>query len=949
MKGKMKSRNKEKRNVLSIISANVRGLQTNIGDLTHSFVMQHNPDIVATVETFLNDQVPKGYGRMAGYTDWFRKDRHVREKGGIAVCFKKSLHVQPLEVDTPAHMEISFFKIWITDVEALLFCTCYRPQWHGSEPLEFLQQNLDSLLIKHSCEHIVIVGDLNQHLVARSFEDLITTHGLANHVDFPTHDSGSSLDPVITDLPDSIVSCRPLGNVGSSDHRAVLTIIDIRPVCDEAFLRVTWLWKQGDWQGFREALERVPWDNILIGTIDEQVVIFTMKVLELQQQFIPQRVYKCRPTDQPWFGYRCRVAADKKSKAWNRYKRFPSNQNKQCHVSACKEMDQVQKWAIGRWKEDIKTKLSSKAIGSKEWWNLMVQQQGLDGDITIPPLIKPDGTAALKGKEKAELLATHFANKMTVPDPECQPPTLSLRTNARLTTCLTDEYEVRQYLKKINVNKALGPDNISPYILKKCASQLTGPLTYLFNACMENQVWPKLWKKARVVAIHKKNSKTCVENYRPISLLSILGKIYEKILAKRITNHLDNNHLLSLKQFGFRKNRSTADLLLQMTTLWNKALDKGEFTFVIALDIAGAFDRVWHNGLLAKLKCLGIDGELLDLMASYLQDRNFKVVVGGYESTEHTIQASVPQGSVLGPLLWNIFFDDILHLISEAQAYADDCTMHFTCNHNELKSTIHKINGTLRLISSFCKRWQVTLAQGKTQLMIITRRLFPPDLPRIILDGKAIDYKSSIIILGVQFDSKLTFIDHVKDLASRSAKKLACLRRVARFLDYRGCTIVYNSQIRSLMEYSPLVWSSCPPSYLGLLDRVQERVKKIANSRSADNRDTSSFQTLKHCRNVSGLCVLYKIQILRSPHLAAIRLPRLQSNPYSTRNSSNTGYEVEIPFAKTEQYLRSFHPSSAKLWNYVLLHLETRATRSLKYFKNAVHNLLNRGDDNFYI
>ena len=283
----MKNGNKESRNALSIISANVRGLQTNIGDLTHSFVMQHNPDIVATVETFFNDQVPENYGRMVGYTNWYRKDRHVREKGGIAVCFRKSLHVQPLEVDNPPHMEISFFKIWINNVEAVLFCNCYRPQWHGSEPLEYLQENLDRLLIEHSCKHIVIVGDLNQHLVARSFENLITIHGLTNHVDFPTHDSGSSLDPVITDLPDSIISCRPLGNVGSSDHRAVLTTIDIHPVCDEAYLRVVWLWKQGDWQGFREALQKVPWDDRLIRSIDEQVMIFTNKVLELQKQFIP--------------------------------------------------------------------------------------------------------------------------------------------------------------------------------------------------------------------------------------------------------------------------------------------------------------------------------------------------------------------------------------------------------------------------------------------------------------------------------------------------------------------------------------------------------------------------------------------------------------------------------------------------------------------------------------
>ena len=942
----MNQREKKTSRSLSIISANVRGLQTNIGDLTHSFVMPYGPDIVATVETFLNDQVPNNYGRINGYSNWFRKDRVIREKGGIAVCFRKNLHVQPLEVNIPQHLEVSFFKIWINKDDVILFCTCYRPQWQGREPIEFLQQNLDNLLYEHSCKHLVVVGDMNQHLVMRSFEDLLTTYGLTNHVNFPTHDSGSSLDPVITDIDESLVSCRPLRNVGSSDHRAIFTTINIHPVCDDALNRKTWLWKQGDWQGLRKVLMEIPWDNILVGNVDEQVDIYTKTILDKTNLFIPHRSYKSKPADQPWFGYQCRVAADEKCKSWNRYKRFPTQQNKQIHVDACKRMKQVQQWAIGRWQEDIKTKLTRRSVGTKDWWNLINQQQGLDNEDSIPPLSKPDGTAAISGTEKAELLASHFANKMRIPDPSCSPPVLPSRTNARLTTCHTNEYEVRKLLKKINVNKALGPDSISPHILKKCASQLAAPLARIFNTCIEQQVWPKLWKKARVVAIHKKNSRTLVENYRPISLLSIIGKIYEKILTKRLTDHLDNHHLLSLKQFGFRKNRSTADMLLQMTSLWNKSLDKGEYTYVIALDIAGAFDRVWHEGLISKMKCLGIDGELLGLLESYLQDRKLEVVVNGYTSNEYAIKASVPQGSVLGPLFWNIYFDDILHLIREAHAYADDCTLHFTCNQDNHHHTILRINETLKLIVKWGKRWQVSLAPEKTQLMIISRRTIPPNLPNIRLENKVIEYQSSINILGIQFDNKLSFTDHVKDLAARTARKLACLRRIARFLDYKGCMNVYNSQIRSVMEYSPLVWSSCPASYLRLLDKVQERVQRIVISKCI-NEEPPIFQSLQHRRNVSGLCAFYKIHVQESAHLTALRLPPARAAAYNTRNADNVGFKVEVPFARTELYMRSFHPFFARMWNDLLPNININAFGSMQLFKKTVHVQLQRGDNNF--
>lgn len=211
----------QKSKALTIISANVRGLLTNIGDLTYSFITPHNPDIVATVETFFNDNVPSNYGRINSYSNWYRKDRVGREKGGIAVCFRKSLPVQALEVNVPENLEIMFFKIWINQHDSILFCTCYRPQWQGNEPIEYIHHNLDSLLYEYSCKHLIIVGDMNQNLVMRSFEELLTVFGLTNHVDFPTHDMGSSLDPVITDLPDSLVCCRPLGNVGSSDHQAI--------------------------------------------------------------------------------------------------------------------------------------------------------------------------------------------------------------------------------------------------------------------------------------------------------------------------------------------------------------------------------------------------------------------------------------------------------------------------------------------------------------------------------------------------------------------------------------------------------------------------------------------------------------------------------------------------------------------------------------------------------
>lgn len=921
---------------LTILSANVRGFQTNIGDLTHSHVIPHNPDIIATVETFLNPTVPENFGQISGFSKWHRKDRTNGTFGGVAVCFRKALSVQLLEIDMPDHLELMFFRLWLTTQETVLLCVCYRPQWQGGEPIEFLLNNLDGILHHHTCKNILIVGDLNQHLVARSFEDLLTIHGLNNHVDFPTHISGSSLDPVISDLPEGAVSCRSIGAVGSSDHYAIFSRINLKATREEALTRTIWSWNKGCWQSFRSVLENTAWDSILTGDVNTQAFKLTETLKNLQERFIPHKSYKVKAGDQPWFGHTCRLAAEEKSRAWIRFKRNPSTENKLTHKAACKRMKQVQKWAIEQWRQSLSTKLTNRSIGSKDWWSLVKQQQGLTTQDCIPPLYKPDGNVATSSQDKAELLASFFSQKMRIREPDRTPPQLPSMTNQRLNTLVIRADEVKYHLLKTEVNKAFGPDNVSPHILKKCADQLATPLATLFQNCLQQQKWPAIWKQARVVPVHKKKSQALPENYRPISLLSIIGKIYEKILVNRMTSFFDSNHLLSSKQFGFRSKRSASDLLLQLVTNWNKSLDAGKETYVVALDIAGAFDRVWHEGIISKLKSFGIDGDLLKMIQDYLRGRTLQVVVNGYTSSEHPISASVPQGSVIGPLLWNVYFNDILHLIPEAHAYADDCTLSFTCEKHERAATAEHINNKLSLITSWGRRWQVTLAPDKTQVMFISRRQSTLT-PSISVDGKTLDLTKEINILGVQFDNQLTFTSHVKDVAKRAARKLACVRRISHLLDSRGCCMLYNSQVRSLMEYSPLVWSSSPPSFLTLLDRVQNQARRLVEFKMRENDRPVYFQSLQHRRDVAALCVFYKVHQQNSPHLATLRLQPEVPSTYNTRNSHSRSHELHVPFARTQTFLRTFLPKYSRMWNQLVRETDLQLSTSLQQFKTAVH------------
>ncbi len=175
-----------------------------------------------------------------------------------------------------------------------------------------------------------------------------------------------------------------------------------------------------------------------------------------------------------------------------------------------------------------------------------------------------------------------------------------------------------------------------------------------------------MWRACNVAPVHKKGSRSDPANHRPVALLSMLSvadKALESITAQRLASRLESQHLLSDRQFGFRKGRSAADLNLLLSTDWSDGLDRGSPTAVLALDIAGAFDRVWHSALVERLRAAGVGGPLLNLLVHYLQERHMQVVHGGRQSSPYTTGAGVPQGSVLGPLLWNIFISDLLNLV----------------------------------------------------------------------------------------------------------------------------------------------------------------------------------------------------------------------------------------------------------------------------------------------
>ncbi len=528
---------------------------------------------------------------------------------------------------------------------------------------------------------------------------------------------------------------------------------------------------------------------------------------------------------------------------------------------------------------------------------------------------------------------------MKVPQPNKIPPRLIRRTLTSVCKVAIKESRVKTLMETLDTSKAVGPDGISPQILRQCCAELAPVYATLFNSCMQQGYWPQAWKCASVVPVHKRGSKNAANNYRPISLLSIPSKIFKEFISTSINEHLEKHHLLSSKQFGFLAGKSSLDLLLLLTSKWQQSLDASEETRVVALDIAGAFDAVWHDGLLARLTSIGIEGELLALLEHYLRGRNFQVVLQGEVSSSYPIAAGVPQGSLLGPLLWNIFFDEILQLTTSAMAYADDLTLSVSYTRDQRRNAAKKLQDEINYISSWGKSWQVKFAADKSQTLTISRMSDRNSNTPLTMRGKEIENKEHLLILGVTFDNTLRFKKHIHNLARVASMKLGHLRKIAHLLTPESIQALYKSQIRSSLEYAMLAWSGAAPTHLAILDRIQDRAERLACTRASD-RPPPPIDTLQHRRNVGGLTLLYKAYVKGTEHLAPLKLsPRDRSYPTRAAMAATTNI-VAIPRPNTTQFQRTFIYKYSLLWNTICTNMHPNNYTNTKSFKTNVNNFL---------
>lgn len=397
--------------------------------------------------------------------------------------------------------------------------------------------------------------------------------------------------------------------------------------------------------------------------------------------------------------------------------------------------------------------------------------------------------------------------------------------------------KVMKSLKNLDVRKSTGMDEIGPRLLKMASPFIAESLTYICNLSIRSSSFPEKWKEAKVKPLHKGGSSNDLINFRPVSILPVLSKLFEKHAHESLMNFLEKYKLLHNTQSGFRPNHSCETALIHMVEKWLKALDKGDLVGVILVDFRKAFDLVDHNILLRKMELYKLNQNTLKWFRSYLTDRKQKVSFKNAQSDYENVKYGVPQGSILGPLLFLLFVNDLpLHTNVMTDLYADDATIY------DIRTSKEEIERKLQTavinLASWCKKNGMVINTDKTKAMIITtrqRRSRIDDNIQIFLNDIQLSTVSNEKVLGVQIDNNLSWREHVSKVAKKMSTNIWLLSKIKCYLSLEHRLIYYKSYIQPHLDYANIVWGNTAKTNLMQIERLQKRACRIILDYNVNN------------------------------------------------------------------------------------------------------------------
>lgn len=912
----------KQRSGLNIVHFNARSLNDFKLDCIKYTFEDSAIDVICISETWFHKDITDSHLNLRNYK-LFRNDRKNKKGGGVAIYCKVNLNVNLLSKSDGS--EVEFLNVEIYDNRTKIFISCvYNPNRNCS--LDTLFTSLSSCVIDF--DHFVLCGDFNINILNRDnladkFVDNINEVGF-NIVNssIPTRFSNNAcpslLDIFVVSDISSVLIFDQISFI--SDHDLIFCTLNINFTLD--IVENTFYfrdYKSINFDALHFDASLINWSDCrFFSSVNDKLDFFISKINNLFDSHVPFRAGRVQNIACPWFTNHVKSALKNRHKSYEKWKRIPNSAN---WVEYRKARNAATSAVRNSKRNFFSSKLSPNQ-STKQLWNNLRQIGVCSKEFSVCK-IDPN-------------LLNDFFIRSAISDstniPDCENQAYANLPNSFEFSAVC-EVDVAMCIHKIKSN-AIGEDGISIKFIKLIMPFVLSSLTHIINHCFTCSYFPDVWKLSTITPIAKKVNASEPGDFRPVSLLSSVSKVFESLMAKQISGHIKEFGLMSPFQSGYRPGHSCSTAVVKILDDIRVPYDMGHLTLLCLLDFSKAFDTVDHLMLCRKLEArFGFSKMAVNLLRSYLVGRTQRVRVGKNYSTFKQLCSGVPQGSVLGPLLFTMFIDDIFSRCQHVtmHAYADDLQLYLSRPIGLVEDLCARVNEDLCSIAEWSRLNKLKLNPLKSYILPISKNNYPfPDLPNIFLNNVELKYVSKVKNLGFHINTTLSCENHINNAVSKVYYALRNLRRTASFVPFETRRKLVIQLIVPIITYSEVVYSRLDSrSSHKLLVAFNNAARYVFGLRKFDHIAIYSSQLLG-CSLINYLelrnCIfLHKLIHGKIPHYLYEKLQFCKSS----RNMN-----LLIPSYNFMSSSRLFFVSAIRLWNSLPINIKIVSNKN--HFKHLI-------------